>query len=289
MDEILVTGAGGLLGSKIIGKAKMNHIVYPTHATRPFFPKSINMDITNKAEVNFVLSKIKPDVVIHTAAETNVDKCETGKEHAMRVNAEGTKALAEACRKINAKVVYVSTDYVFDGGKGLYTEDDKPNPVNYYGLTKLRGEQYIKVLSNDFAILRTSVLYDVHPKKPNFAKWVIEELNEGKTITVVEDHYNSPTLATNLADAILEIIQNGLEGLYHIAGRERISRYDFAVKIADVFNLNADLIRPIRMDELKNWVAKRPKDSSLCVDKVRKEIQTELLDTGQGLNEMKKN
>ncbi len=287
MDEILVTGAGGLLGSKIIGKAKMNHIVYPTHATRPFSPRSIHMDITDKAEVKSVLSKIKPDVVIHTAAETNVDKCETEKEHAMKVNAEGTKALAETCRKIRAKIVYVSTDYVFNGRKGLYTEDDAPNPVNYYGLTKLKGEQYVRNLSNNFVIVRTSVLYDAHPKKLNFAKWVIEQLTEKKTITVVEDHYNSPTLAANLADAILEIVENGLKGLYHTAGCERISRYGFALRIAHVFNLDESLIKPIGMDELKNWIAKRPQDSSLCVGKVQREIQTELLNVEQSLNEMK--
>jgi len=287
--RILVTGAGGLLGSKIVDKAAKKFSVYPTHATRPLFPNSLKMNITDEDEVRRVFGKVKPDIVIHTAAETNVDKCENNKNYALNANAEGTKILAKACKEVDARIVYVSTDYVFDGEKGLYVEEDEPNPVNYYGLTKLMGEKYVADLCESFVIVRTSVLYGVHPEKPNFAKWVIATLTEGKPLTVVEDHYNSPTLAENLADVILEIIDKKLEGVYHTAGSERISRYEFALEIAETFNFDAGLIQPIKMSKLKAWVAKRPKDSSLCVDKVRKEIDMELLGVAQGLKEMKRN
>ena len=250
MEKILVTGASGLLGSKIVDKAGKRYVVYPTHVTRPLFPKSLKMNITDKNEVKRVFSQVKPEVVIHTAAETNVDKCESDRGYALRVNAEGTKTLAEACNQVGARIVYVSTDYVFDGEKGVYSEEDEPNPVNYYGLTKLMGEKYVAEFCEGFVILRTSVLYGVHHEKPNFAMWVIAALNERKSFTVVEDHYNSPTFADNLAEVILEIVDKGLKGFYHTAGSERISRYGFALKIAEAFSFDAALIQPIKMSEL---------------------------------------
>ena len=289
MYKILVTGASGLLGSKVIDKSEAEYVVFPTHSTQQFSPCSLRMNITDENEVKSVFGKVKPNVVVHTAAETNVDECETHKEHALKVNADGTKNLAEACNQIGARILYISTDYVFDGEKGFYTEEDHPNPVNHYGLTKLKGEKYVQELCSSFAILRTSVLYGVHPQKPNFAKWIITALKEGKSIHVVEDHYNSPTLADNLAEAIVEIIGRELEGLYHTAGNERISRYEFALKIAEAFDLEASLVKPVKMDDLKGWKAKRPKDSSLCVDKVQKKIVTRLQDVTHGLKEMKKN
>ena len=288
MEKIIVTGASGLLGSKIVGKAEKKSAVYPTHATLPLFPNSLKMNITDESEVKHVFSKVKPDVVIHTAAETNVDKCENNKNYALKVNAEGTKILSEACRQADARIVYVSTDYVFDGEKGLYAEEDEPNPVNYYGLTKLMGEKYVAELCEGFVILRTSVLYGVHPEKPNFAMWVLKSLKEKNRLTVVEDHYNSPTFADNLAEVVLEIIGKRLEGFYHTAGSERISRYEFALKIAETFDFDVSLLSPIKMSELKAWNAKRPKDSSLCVDKVKKRTNTELLGVTQGLREMSK-
>jgi dTDP-4-dehydrorhamnose reductase len=285
--KVLVTGAGGLLGSKIVELAK-DYTVYKTHASHPFFSDSMKMDITNEAEVRQVFSQVTPNVVIHTAAETNVDKCENRREHAWKINAEGTRILAEACNKANAKMMYISTDYVFDGEKGLYTEEDEPNPVNYYGLTKLMGEKNVEKHCENFAILRTSVLYGTHPEKPNFVKWVIAALAQGTPLTVVEDHYNSPTLADNLAEAVIEAVKSRVRGVYHASGSERTSRYDLALRAAETFNFDATLVRPIRMSELKAWIAKRPKDSSLCADEIQREIGVKLLDVTQGLMEMKR-
>lgn len=287
MKKILITGAGGLLGSKIVERAEGKYAVYPTHATRSFFSNSLKMDVTDESEVRRVFHKVKPDVAVHTAAVTNVDNCEIDKNYAFKVNAEGTKTLAKVCNEVEARIVYISTDYVFNGEKGLYTEEDEPNPVNYYGLTKLMGENHVSTLCKSFLILRPSVLYGVHPQKPNFVKWVVEALKKRRTIAVVEDHYNSPTFADNLAEVILEMINKELKGIYHTSGVERISRYRFALKIAEVFHYT-NLIKPVRMSELKVWTARRPEDSSLCVEKVKKEIDTELLAITQGLMEMKK-
>lgn len=286
ITKILVTGSSGLLGSKIVEQAREHFKAIPTHRTKSLFPNSVEMNITDEGNVLRVFNKFKPDIVVHTAAETNVDRCEVNKEHAWKVNVEGTRNIAMACNEVGSKIVYVSTDYVFEGEKGLYTEEDEPNPINYYGLTKLKGEKYVAQVCRDHVIVRTSVLYGWHPWKPNFVKWVISSLKEGKQVNVVDDHYNSPTLADDLAEVILEIIEKDLKGLYHTAGSERIDRFEFALKVAETFNLDSSLIKPIKMSELKLWVAKRPRDSSLCVDKIQKELRTKLVNVKEGLRRM---
>jgi dTDP-4-dehydrorhamnose reductase len=287
MKRVLVTGASGLLGSKIVESAR-NYTVYPTHQAHPHFQNSIKMDVTDEREVKQVLDRVKPNIVIHTAAETNVERCESDRNHAWKTNADGTRILAEACNKMNATMTYISTDYVFDGEKGRYREEAQPNPVNYYGQTKLTGEEHVKELCERYATLRTSVLYGTHPTKLNFATWTVTSLLEKKPLMIVEDHFNSPTLADNLARAAWEMVEKELWGVYHVAGTERISRYDFALKMAEVFNLDVSLVKPIRMSELKTWTAKRPKDSSLRVDKIQSKIDVELLDVTRGLLEMKR-
>jgi len=284
----LVTGASGLLGDKIVELAKNDYTVIPLHKTKPLHSNSIKLDITDATEVLNLFSKLKLDAVIHSASETNVDKCETEKEHAWKINVEGTRNIALACSKLSAKLVYISTDYVFDGEKGNYEEQDKPNPINYYGVTKLEGENQVIHHCKNYAILRTSVLYGCHPWKQNFATWTINQLKQNKGITVVQDHYNTPTLADNLAEITIEAVQKDLQGLYHASGNERISRYQFAQQIAKTFHLNPNLIKPVKMSQLTAWIAKRPKDSSLNTDKIQKQLKTKPLNITEGLNRMKK-
>jgi dTDP-4-dehydrorhamnose reductase len=285
--RLLVTGASGLLGNKIVELTKNDYTVIPIHKTKPLHPNSLKLDIADTAEVLNLLGEIKPDMVIHTASETNVDKCEIEKEQAWKVNADGTRNIAKACQKVHSKLVYISTDYVFDGEKGLYNEEDKPNPVNYYGLTKLEGEKQVIEYCKNYAILRTSVLYGWHPWKQNFATWIITKLKQQQEITVVEDHYNTPTLADNLAEMSVEVAKKDLRGLYHASGSERISRYEFAKQIAKTYNLNADLIKPVKMRQLTAWIAKRPRDSSLNTSKIQKQLKTKPLNITEGLNKMK--
>jgi len=287
MRKLLITGASGLLGKKIVELAQNDFTITPIHKTRPLHSSSVKLDVTESLAVLNLLNKLEPDVVIHTASETNVDKCEIEKEHAWKINAEGTRNLAEACQNVNAKLVYVSTDYVFDGEKGMYTEEDKPNPVNYYGVTKLEGEKQVIEQCKNYAILRTSVLFGWHPWKQNFATWIINKLKQQQEIMVVEDHYNTPTLADNLAEMAVEIAKNDLQGIYHASGSERISRYEFAKQIAKTYKLNLDLIKPVKMSQLTAWIAKRPKDSSLSTGKIQKQLKTKPLNITEGLNKMK--
>jgi dTDP-4-dehydrorhamnose reductase len=247
----------------------------------------VKADITDAENIRQLFLKLKPDVVIHTASETNVDRCENERERAWRINVGGTRNIAEACAESGAKLVCISTDYVFDGEKGLYAEEDAPNPIDFYGLTKLEGEkQAVKRLRN-CAVLRTSVLYGRHPSKQDFATWVINKLKQQQEITVVDDHFNTPTLAENLAEMALEVAALDLQGTFHTSGCERISRYDFARKIAETFKLDSSFIKPIKMNELKAWIAKRPRDSSLSTKKVQQQLQTKPLSINEGLSKLK--
>ena len=287
MERLLITGASGLLGNKIVELARRDYKVVPLHSTRPLHFDSLKLDITDQKQVSDLFSRLEPDVVIHTAAETNVDRCEIRKELAQKINVEGTRNIAVACSKTDAKMIYTSTDYVFNGEKWLYTEEDTPNPINHYGVTKLGGENQAKKLPKNYVILRTSVLYGWHPWKQNFVTWVINSLEQKKEISIVADHFNTPTLADNLTEIIIEVMQKDLQGLYHASGSQRISRYEFAQQIAKTFNLDHDLIKPIKMSQIFAWKAKRPKDSSLDTNKIKGLLKTKLLNINEGLKKMK--
>jgi len=288
--KLLITGASGLLGTKLCEIAlRKNHEVYSAYSQhKPLYGTPVRLDILDLKAVQQTLDKTKPEAVVHAAALTDVDKCELEKELAWKTNVEGTRNIALSCSKANAKLVYISTDYVFDGEKGNYEEEDEPNPMDYYGVTKLEGEKQAIQHCKNYAILRTSVIYGWHPWKQNFAIWTFNQLKQNKEITVVEDHYNTPTLADNLAEITLEAILKDLQGLYHASGSQRISRYEFAKQIAKAFNLNQNLIKPIKMNQLTAWVAKRPRDSSLNTDKIRSQLEAKPLNITEGLDRMKK-
>ena len=264
--KILVTGASGLLGRKVAQLAlEKGHDVYSIYKEHPVnFGNPIKLDLTDRGVVFEVVSRIKPDGIIHTAAYTHVDGCEVNRDLAMRVNAEATKYVAMASAITGTHLTYISTDYVFDGKKGLYSEEDDPNPINYYGYTKLMGEEFVKQYAESWCIARTSVIYGWGSSKLNFATWLIKNLEHENQVNVLIDQYVSPTLNTNLAQMLIEIAERKLCGILHTAGASRVSRYEFAQALANIFNLNPNLIKPVKMNELQ-WRAKRPKDSSLNI------------------------
>ena len=285
MRRLLVVGSGLLGGNlaKIAIKEFTEFTTYNEHPLDIEGCKSYYLNIANRMDVKTLIQKLNPDYIIHTAALTNVDHCERDKRLAWNINVEGTKHIAEIARKINAKLIYISTDYVFDGNKGMYKEDAPTNPIDYYGETKLEGEKVVKGL-RDCLIVRPSVLYGGNPAKLNFVTWVMQELKKGKEINIVKDQLNTPTLADNLAELILELIERDETGIFHASGSERISRFDFAIKIAEIFNLNKNLIKPITTYQL-NWVAPRPKDTSLDTSKISRIKKP--LNIGEGLIRMR--
>jgi dTDP-4-dehydrorhamnose reductase len=262
--RLLVTGGSGLMGSKVaeIG-LKKGYEVFSGYAHHlPEHGTAVKLDLTDSSSLAEAVKTSRPEVIVHTAALTDVDLCETNKELAYRMNVLGTKTLAEAARKVGAFTVYTSTDYVFDGSRGMYKEEDAPDPVNYYGVSKLLGEPYCD------SVARTCVIYGSRPAsgKVNFALWILERLRKGDAVKVVTDQYITPTLNTNLALMVLELAERALDGVYHLVGATRISRYDFAVELAKTFGLDENLIIRSKMSEMR-WAARRPADSSLDASK----------------------
>lgn len=288
--RILITGASGLLGTKICEKTlSKNHEVYSAYNTnKPSFGKPVQLDVLNSTLVEQALRKIRPEVVVHAAALTDVDKCEMEKELAWKINVEGTANIAKICRELGSFLVYVSTDYVFEGERGMYKETDPPSPINYYGLSKLEGEKKVETIVNEFCIARVSVIYGSIPAsgKVNFALWLLKKLQNMERAKIVIDQWNSPTLNTNLADMLLEVAERKITGTYHLAGATRLSRYDFAKLIATTFNLDESLITPVSSDSFK-WVAKRPRDSSLSTQKAQQILKNKPLTIEQAMAMMK--
>jgi dTDP-4-dehydrorhamnose reductase len=289
--KLLITGASGLLGSKLSELASRSHYeVYSAYSQhRPLYGTPVQLNIFDRKAVEKIFEKVKPKVVVHSAALTDVDKCESERELAWKVNVEGTRNIAESCKRHMVFLIYVSTDYIFNGEKGMYKEDDKPNPINYYGLTKLKGEECVKSLLEDYCIARTSVLYGsvLATGKINFALWVLEKLRNGEKVGIVTDQWNSPTLNTNLANMVLEIVEHRIKGIYHLAGATRINRYDLSQLIAQTFCLNTNLIIPKLSKEI-SWIARRPKDSSLNIEKAQQTLENKSLKIKQALRNLKK-
>jgi dTDP-4-dehydrorhamnose reductase len=225
---------------------------------------------------------MQPDVIIHTAALTNVDYCENHQKEAWKINVEGTKNIVEKCMEINAKLVYISSDYIFDGNSGPYKEDANPNPINFYGATKLEGEKLVSSLPH-YLIIRTTWVFDCNFDEKNFAIRLVNNLKNGLQVKVPNDQFGNPTLARNLADAIIELISKNKNGIYNIVGLNRLSRYEFALKLANTFGFDKKLILGVTTEQLSQ-IAKRPKLAGLIPDKVQKELKnTKLLSLDEAI------
>jgi len=230
------------------------------------------LDITNKSSVKEIVLKFFPDFIISTAAFTNVDQSEIEREKAWKINVNGVENLALYSWTIDAHLIHISSDYIFDGKNGPYSEADKPNPINYYGRTKLASENSIKSSGVRNSIIRSNVLYGpTKSGRPDFVKWVFNSLTQNKEIQIVSDQYNNPTFIDDIVTAIDKIISYKKEGIFNIAGNEIISRLDFARRIAKYFKLNSDLIKPITTLEF-NQLAQRPLKSGLITLKAQTEL-----------------
>lgn len=268
LEKVLVIGLG-MVGYEIVKKyfeTGEYKISIASRSENGFFRGVLDkhlLDVTDEQKVQKLISEINPDFVINTAAMTNVDLCEKEKELAYKSNALSAEYIGKACKKTGSKLCHISTDYVFDGEKGNYVETDQINPINYYGVTKAEGERLLNEIEYDNkSIVRISTPYGFSPVKLNFFTWVLETLKSEKPINIVTDQYTTSTNLSDLSDFMLKIQKNNLSGIIHFGGSEKLSRYEFALKISEKYNLNDKLINPIKSSEL-NWIAKRPKDTSL--------------------------
>ncbi len=264
--KFLVTGSAGLVGTQVIKDlSNQGHTIYSCyHESKPSDGILTQLDLTKTDNIVSTVEKTNPDAIIHLAAITDVDLCETEQELAMTVNAKATETLAKQAAKNDSFFVYVSTDYVFDGTKSMKKENDLPNPLCFYGKTKLEGENRVQNLASSWCIARTSTPFGISKKKKSFPLFVAESLQNNNEIKVLIDQFTSPTYLPNLSRMLIEIATRQISGIIHVAGATRISRYEQAELVADKLNLNKKLLQPITMDEI-SWKAKRPKDSSLDI------------------------
>ncbi len=278
--KILLTGANGLLGQKLVELIlkEGEHELIATARGKNRLPihegfTFQSLDITKKVEVLSAIAEYKPDAVINTAAMTNVDQCELEKEAGWNANVNSVKFLVEACEANNCFLLHLSTDFIFDGTKGPLTEEETPSPVNYYGEGKLAAEKLVINSNLKWAIARTVLVYGVvsDMSRSNIILWVKDSLEKGKPINVVDDQWRTPTLAEDLAMGCYLIVKQQAEGIYNISGKDMLTPYDMAIKVRDYFDLDGSLIS--RADSSTfSQPAKRPLKTGFIIDKAKKEL-----------------
>ncbi len=292
--KVLVTGATGQIGSRILTfvnekheaiAAGRRHVSGALNTHGNF--KNVYMDLCDEKSIVSTVKSEKPDAVIHSAALTSPEKCEDDKDLCQNTNVEGSKTLAKACADIGAKMIYISTDLVFDGEKGDYTENDAPNPLNYYAESKLEGE--IKILEQmpEAIIARTAIVYGRGAfSEGGFASWLIGSLRRGEKIFLFTDQFRSHFYIEDCARAVSLLLEGEYGGLYHLSSGEKQSRYDFGMAVAETLGLDKSLITPITMDE-KPSAAKRPKDVSLSNAKLVRDTDFKPTPLAEGLKLLK--
>lgn len=278
--KILITGSNGLLGQKLVKLLANNpNIQFLATSTGENRIKSItgfdytSLDITNKTQVEQVFHQFKPNVVINTAAMTNVDACEDQKEQCWNLNVNAVKNLIEASGNHQTHLIHLSTDFIFDGENGPYKEEDKPNPLSYYGQSKYEAEKLLQASSIKWSIVRTIIVYGVveDMSRSNIVLWAKQALEKGNPLTIVNDQFRMPTLAEDLAQACWLIAGKQAVGIYHICGKDYMSISELVNRVADFYGYDKTIISPIASTSL-NQAAKRPPKTGFVLDKAIKEL-----------------
>jgi len=284
-SKILITGGSGLLGSnaaRIAAEAFEVYATYNSHISQIPGCRFVHLDVRDKQQVLSVFERVKPDLVIHTAGLATVDYCEEHEAEAWAINVDGTENIAAASKRVGTKLIYISTDSVFNGQKGMYAEEDIPHPLSVYAKTKLEGEKRVQRRMPDSIIVRTAFYgWSLHDK-PSLAEWVLNSLRDGKKLKMWNDVFFSPILVNNLVEVLIAMYHQNLSGIYHVAGTERCSKYAFGQEVARAFGLDENYIEPSSMAEAA-LKAPRPKDPSLNVAKISKVMDAGLLGVKDGI------
>ncbi len=287
MKKYLITGSNGLLGQKLVYKLKLQRDIMCVATARGenrLVNKQgytfLSMDTLDKDRIREVLGAELPDTIIHTAAMTNVDACELNKEECWKQNVIAVKNLVEVLQELKQKnvnyqphFIHLSTDFIFDGTHGPLTEEEKPNPVSYYGESKLAAEKVVTESSISWAIARTVLVYGIvdNMSRSNIVLWAKENLSAGKTINVVDDQFRTPTLAEDLADGCILIANKKAQGVYNISGKDYMSILELVNRVADYYGLDKSLIKPSKSADIKQ-PAKRPPNTGFILDKAIKDL-----------------
>lgn len=244
-------------------------------------------DITDRKKLKELCMKFRPTVIVNTAAVTDVDGCENQKQEAWTINVKGVENLVQMCRLFDSRLIHFSTDYVFDGTKGPYTEEDKPEPLGYYGKTKLASENICKTGNIPYSIIRTNVLYgSATSRHTDFVRWALLKLATNETLHIVNDQYSNPTFIDDLGHAVELLIKRKRYGIYHISGADWVNRWEFAKKIATVFGFTNSTILPIKTEELQQ-TAPRPLYGGLVTLKAETDLRMKMTSIESGLSTLK--
>ncbi|MGQ9805123.1 MAG: dTDP-4-dehydrorhamnose reductase [Chlorobiales bacterium] len=292
--RVLIIGANGLVGQKlteVFSHDRRFDLLISARQSRAYNKVAsfgyVQLDASHLASVKELVWNFSPEIIINAAAYTDVDGCEREKELSWKANVTAVENLVVASRLVGARVIHISTDYVFDGKAGPYDETATPNPLSYYGKEKLASENAVRASGENWVIVRTMVVYGVATDvKKNFAIWLAQELKKGNPVNVVSDQFGNVTLADDLARGIYELVRQNKRGLYHIAGADILSRFEFARKLADEFGYDKSLIRPIKTSEL-NQLAVRPLQSGLITLKAQAELGITFLSSDVALKHFK--
>lgn len=276
--KILITGSNGLLGQKLVSLLAQqtdNQLIATSRgANRMDFTNGYEyqeMDITDAKQVAEVIEKVRPDSIIHTAAMTNVDQCEGEKNSCWEMNVKAVEYLTKACEKHQIFLCHLSTDFVFDGSSGPYSEEDNPSPISFYGWSKYAAEEVIKRSKCPWSIIRTVLVYGItnDMSRSNIILWVKNSLEQHKPIKVVTDQFRTPTLVEDLAMGCYLVVNQKAEGIFHISGKDFLTPYEMAIKTADFFGLNKSLISKVDANNFTQ-PAKRPARTGFILDKAVK-------------------
>lgn len=287
--KLLIIGGSGLVGSTVTEYAFPHFKIHLTNNENDIEQKGIpvtKVDLLKERDnITHLIKNFMPDVIVHTVAFASVDFCESDPYMANLLHVDITSDIAQVCKEINSKLIYFSTDAVFDGlSKKKYSEDDYPNPISNYGKTKLEAEKIILTESRKNVVLRTTVVYGWHTRS-RFTNWVLNSLKNKDTVPAFTDQHNTPTLVDDLAKSIIKIIEMDISGLYHAVGKTCLSRYEFALRLANRFGFDKNLIISTRSSE-KKQIAPRPSNGCLDGRKLEKLIGYDFSDIDSGISFM---
>ena len=280
MTTILVTGSNGLLGQKIVYKLLQRNdvtLIAASKGENRLIEKKgytyVNLDISKLEDVRAAIENFQPQVIINTAAMTNVDECETKREECWAANVTAVENFVTSIGNAAIHLVHLSTDFIFDGTVGPYREEDQPNPLSYYALSKYESEKVLQKSNISWAILRTIIVYGIvdNMSRSNVVLWAKGALEKGQPINVVDDQFRSPTLAEDLADACISAGDKRAKGIYHVSGKDIMSILELVYRVADFWNLDKSIVKPIKSDTL-NQAAKRPPRTGFILDKAYREL-----------------
>ena len=297
MRKVLIVGASGFLGWNLAKTLRGAYEVAGTFLRNPVELGGCRMeklDLASKSDVASLVKRFCPEVMLNAAALIDVDLCEREREKAAVINAEGARIAAGLAAEVGARLIYFSTDMVFDGRKGMYGEEETPHPVNWYGETKLAGEKWAVDCCPGAVIARLALMYGAGNRAHgSFLEWMLRRLEKGETVDLFTDQFRTPTFVGDVCLAVKKILERPeVAGVYHLAGPERMDRYEFGARVAEAFRFPVRLLRPVRMEDLKGLMP-RPKDNSLDGHKAERDLQIRFRGVVDGLRavveEMKNN